>query len=461
MGAAAKLVSINPSNGQVLGEVESSTTDQLVAAVTAARKAFPAWRALGAEGRVKILQKLFNDFNAHKDELLQLMAKEMGWPIAHAARTFDAPQDRLKWNIENAARLLAPETTMETDKQLHQVHYEPWGVYAVIAPWNSPLSNFSLTALQPLVAGNTVVYKASEEVPLFGKALNESFKRAGVPDGVFGQVFGGPDIGEALMHSDIDHIHFTGSTAVGKKLYQIAAERFLPITLELGGSDAGLVFEDADIDRMIGPIFWEKFLNTGQICSSLKRLFVHESRYEELITKLKAFIATQKIGDPLDKSTAMGPLVSEKQKKLLADQLQDAIGQGAKVLLDERDKLPKQGCYFEPVLLGGVTKQMRAGCEELFGPVLPIATFKTDDEAVRMANDTQYGLSAYIYTQDKGRAKRVASQLQAGSISHNGVGYFQSPNPFGGYKHSGMGRSNGQVGLRTCCQVKTVSTEKI
>lgn len=263
------------------------------------------------------------------------------------------------------------------------------------------------------------------------------------------------------MRSDIDHIHFTGSTVVGKKLYRIAAERFLPITLELGGSDAGLVFEDADIDRMIAPIFWAKFINSGQICSSLKRLFVHESRAEELIAKLKAFIEKQKVGDPMDTRTALGPLVSEKQKKLLAAQLEDALGKGAKILFDDKNAIPAQGCYFEPVLLSGVTKNMRAGCEELFGPVLPIATFKTEEEAVRMANDSEYGLSAYIYTQDAARAARVASQLEAGSISHNGVSYFQSPNPFGGYKNSGMGRSNGKIGLRTCCQVKTVSTEKV
>jgi succinate-semialdehyde dehydrogenase/glutarate-semialdehyde dehydrogenase len=461
MCADSVLKSINPATNEVLGEVPVSTPEQIIAAVAAARKAFPAWRALGAEGRVKILQKLYDDFAVHRNELLQLMAREMGWPISHAARTFDTPQERLRWNIENAAKTLAHETTFEDAKQLHQIHYEPFGVYAVIAPWNSPLSNFSLTALQPLVAGNTVVYKASEEVPLFGQALNAAFKRAGVPDGVFGQVFGDGTVGEALVPADIDHVHFTGSTAVGKKLYQIAAEKFIPITLELGGSDAGLVFEDADIDRMIGPIFWAKFVNSGQICSSLKRLFVHQSRYDELVTKLQAFVKKQKVGDPLDQGTGMGPLVSEKQKKLLRAQLQDALGKGAKVLLDAKDKIPSQGCYFEPVLLSGVTKNMRAGCEELFGPILPIATFANEDEAIRLANDTIYGLSAYIYTQDKARAARVAAQLQAGSISHNGVSYFRPENPFGGYKQSGLGRSNGKRGLHTCCQVKMVSTEKL
>ncbi len=458
MGAA--LHSINPATGEVLGEVPVTAPDQIHAAIQAARKAQPAWAALGVKGRVAALQKVRTEMAARREELALLVTNEMGRPISGSLQSIDGPLRFFQWNLDHAEAVLAPETTFEDEKQLHQIYYEPYGVFAVIAPWNFPLSNFVMTALQPLIAGNTVVYKCSEEVPLFGKKIDEIFARSGMPDGVFSQIYGAGDVGETLVRGQLDHIHFTGSTAVGKKLYQIAAEKFIPITLELGGSDAGIVFEDADLDRLTETIFWAKFVNAGQRCCSLKRLFVHQSRYEELVAKLTAFIRQQKIGEPLQKDTVFGPLVSEKQRKLIAEQVADAKAKGAKILLDEADKLPGTGAYFEPVLLSGVTPDMRAGCEELFGPVLPVAVFMDEAEAIHLANDTPYGLSAFVYTEDRARYRRVAAQLKAGSIAHNKIDYWQPYNPFGGYKNSGLGRSGGKAGLQSCCQIKVVSMEK-
>jgi succinate-semialdehyde dehydrogenase/glutarate-semialdehyde dehydrogenase len=454
------LQSINPATNEILGEVTASTIEDVASAIAAARKAQPAWRALGVDGRVKALQHLYDDFAKHQEDLAALAAREMGSPIEANRKVMTSRLAIFKWNLENAAKILAPETTFEDAKQLHQVHFEPYGVYGIITPWNVPFSNFIRTTLQPLIAGNTVVYKTSEETPLFGKALDEAFKRARIPEGVFGQVYGKGDIGEALVRGAVDHVHFTGSTAIGKKLYQIAAEKFIHITLELGGSDAGIIFEDADIDKIIEPIFKARFNNSGQICSALKRLFVHQSRYDELVAKLKAFAEQQKVGDPMQKDTIMGPLVSEKQKQLIMAQVEDAKAKGATVLLDNKNQIPAQGAYFEPVLLTGVNENMRAGTEELFGPVLPIKTFETEAEAIRMANDTIYGLSSYIYTENAERFQRVASQLEAGTVNHNTVESNATTNPFGGYKQSGLGRSGGRVGLQSCCQVKSVSMEK-
>ena len=455
-----KLVSINPANDQVLGEVDISTPEQIKAEVASAKAAQKAWKNLGVRGRVAVLKRLHDDLLAHREPLAKLVTEEMGRPIEGSLKSIDGPLKAFLWNLENAAQSLAPETTFEDTKQLHQIFYEPFGVFAVIAPWNFPLSNFVMTALQPLLAGNTVVYKLSEEVPLFGRALNEAFQRAAVPRGVFNQVFGPGAVGEALVRSDVDHIHFTGSTAVGKKLYQIAAERFIPVTLELGGADAGIVFEDADLDHMIEPIFWAKFINAGQRCCSLKRLFVHKNRYTELVTKLSAFIEKQKIGNPEDRDTVIGPLVSEKQRQLIAAQVDDALIKGATCLLGGDIKSHQKGAYFKPTLLTGLTPLMRASTEELFGPVLPITTFIDEDEVIREANDTVYGLSAFVYTEDRARYQRVAAQLEAGSIAHNRIDYFQPFNPFGGYKNSGLGRSGGRAGLQSCCQIKVVSMEK-
>ncbi len=455
-----KIESRNPANFEVLGDVIASSAQDIKHANSKARAAQPAWQALGVAGRVKELQKLYDYFVQERKQLAELETKEMGHPIQGTLSSFDWALKQFKWNLDNAEASLAPETTFENAKELHQVHYEAYGVAGVITPWNFPMSNFVMGALQLLIAGNTVVYKISEEVPLFGRALDEAWHNAALPEGVFNQVYGAGEVGEMLARSDINVLHFTGSSATGKKLYVIAAEKFIPVILELGGSDAGIVFEDADIDKMIEPIFWAKFVNAGQICCGLKRLFVHESRFDELVEKLTKFVTEKKVGDPEDKGTTIGPLVSEKQQKLLVSQVEDAKEKGAKILTGGRVPSALNGAYYEPTLLTGITKTMRAYYEELFGPVLPITAFHNEEEAIKLANDTPYGLSAYVYTKDHKRFARVAEKLEAGSISHNGVDYSHPANPFGGYKGSGLGKTGGKIGLRQACRIKAVSTKK-
>jgi acyl-CoA reductase-like NAD-dependent aldehyde dehydrogenase len=457
---SSKIDSTNPATFEVLGHVEVSSPSDLKNAIAAARAVQPAWQALGVAGRVKELQKLYDYLDKKREDFAQLETKEMGKPISGSRGSIDWALRQFRWNLKNAVQCLAPETSFEDEKQVHQIHYEPYGVAGVITPWNFPLSNFVMGALQPLIAGNTVVYKLSEEVPLFGQAIDQAWKESQMPKGVFNQVYGAGDVGETLARGDIDFLHFTGSSAIGKKLYMIAAEKFIPVTLELGGSDAGIVFEDADVDRMIEPIFWAKFINAGQICCGLKRLFVHKSRYQDLVTKLSKFISEQKCGDPNDEATVIGPLVSETQRKRLVSQVEDAKAKGVEVLLGGKAPAGAKGAYFEPTLLANVTEDMRAYSEELFGPVLPIAPFENEEEAVRLANDTPYGLSAYVYTKDQERFKRVAGKLEAGSISHNGVDYSLPANPFGGYKGSGIGKTCGKIGLQHACRVKVVAQEK-
>jgi succinate-semialdehyde dehydrogenase / glutarate-semialdehyde dehydrogenase len=457
---AKKIDSINPANFEILGDIVTSTPEDINEATVAAMVAQPAWQALGVVRRVKELQKLYAHFSQKRELYAQLETKEMGRPIQGSRSSIDWALNQFRWNLEHAAAWLAPETSFEDERQVHQVHFEPYGVAGVITPWNFPLSNFVMGALQLLIAGNTVVYKLSEEVPLFGKALDEAWQAAGLPRGVFNQVYGAGDVGELLAHSDINVLHFTGSSSVGKKLYVIAAEKFIPITLELGGSDAGIVFEDADIDRMIEPIFWAKFINAGQICCGLKRLFVQESRFEELVQKLSDFVVQKKVGNPNDESTTIGPLVSEKQRELLISQVKDAREKGATVIIGGKTLGSSKGAFFEPTLLTGVKPEMRAYHEELFGPVLPVAPFHSEEEAIQLANDTPFGLSAYVYTKDRRRFERVAHKLEAGSISHNGVDYSHPANPFGGYKSSGLGKTCGKIGMRQACRIKVLSIEK-
>jgi acyl-CoA reductase-like NAD-dependent aldehyde dehydrogenase len=457
---SSKISSINPATFESLGDVAVSSPPEIKMAVERARLVQPSWQKLGTAGRVKELQKLYDYLAKHREQYAQLETKEMGKPIRGSRSSIDWALRQLRWNLDNAVQCLAPEISYEDDKEIHQIHYEPYGVAGVITPWNFPLSNFVMGALQPLLAGNTVVYKLSEEVPLFGQALDKAWHEAQMPRNVFNQVYGAGDVGELLARSDIDFLHFTGSSAVGKKLYVIAAERFIPVTLELGGSDAGIVFEDADVDGMIEPIFWAKFINAGQICCGLKRLFVHKTRYEEVVSKLAKFVSNQKFGNPSEEDTAIGPLVSETQKKRLIGQLEDAKDKGVKVILGGNVNSGSKGAYVEPTLLADVNKDMRAYYEELFGPVLPIASFDSEGEAIQLANDTPYGLSAYVYTNDRERFKRVAGQLEAGSISHNGVDYSLPFNPFGGYKGSGIGKTCGKIGLQHACRVKVIAQQK-
>jgi acyl-CoA reductase-like NAD-dependent aldehyde dehydrogenase len=460
MSSASPILSINPATFEVVSETPVSTPEHIEGSVAAAHKAQPAWQALGVEGRVSALGRLHAELSNRREELAALVTKEMGRPISGSLQSIDAPLRAFLWNLDNAGAALSPETTFEDSKALHQIYYEPFGVFGVISPWNFPLSNFIMTALQPLLAGNTVIYKISEIVPLFGKALEDAVHRADLPAGVFLQIYGAGDVGEALARADIDHLHLTGSTAIGKKLYKIAAEKFIPITLELGGSDAGIVFEDAELDRLIEPIFWSRFINNGQRCCCLKRLYVHESRFSELVEKLITYVSKQKLGDPTEPSTVFGPMASAKQRDLIVAQVNDAASKGAKILLNGEAHIPSKGAYYGPTLLTGLSDDMRIWSEEVFGPVLPITSFATEDEAVALANDSEFGLTAFVYTQDIERYKRVAARLEAGSIAHNSTDYFQPFNPFGGYKNSGLGSTGGRAGLRSCCRMKVVTLEK-
>ena len=262
-----KLTSYNPANLNVLGEVNVSNKQDVLQAIEKAHAAKKQWKEIGVAKRAEHLKSLHAYLSENLEKFAMLETQEMGRPIDGSLGVVEWALSRMEWNLDNAPSILAPEINHEDDENIHEVHYEPYGVAGVITPWNFPMSNFVMGAVQPLLAGNTVVYKSSEEVPMCGQALEEAFKQSDVPEGVFNVVYGAGETGEALSHGDIDMIHFTGSSAVGKKLYKIAAEKFIPATLELGGSDAGIVFEDAILsDEILESIFWAKFVNCGQIC---------------------------------------------------------------------------------------------------------------------------------------------------------------------------------------------------
>ncbi len=275
--------SLNPAkNFEVVGTVPMSTPEEVHAKVMAARKAFPAWKILGVKGRLVYLTKLRDQFVTNKQKLAELMTAEMGMPITQTSFTVDRAVMYMNWSLENAERVLTPEVTFEDANEIHEIVFEPHGVAACISPWNFPASNFVWACFQALCTGNTVVFKNSEDVQLFAVEIEKMAKAAGFPDGVFNVIYGDGKVAQAMIADDINIISFTGSTKVGELLYKQAAEKFIPLVLELGGSDPGLIFADADMEKVIPAIYAGRFTNCGQVCQSMKRVVVHESRFDEL-----------------------------------------------------------------------------------------------------------------------------------------------------------------------------------
>ncbi|MEK7517363.1 MAG: aldehyde dehydrogenase family protein [Patescibacteria group bacterium] len=453
-----KLVSTNPGkNYKKLGEVNISTKDDIRNKVKKANLAKREWKDLGVDERVRFIRRVVDKLKENKEELALLATQEMGIPISQSRNDVDDAIRYFIWYLDNAKKYLSPEIVYQDDKITHKVFYEPLGVAAVIIPWNFPLSNFVWGCGQNLISGNTVVLKHSEECPLFGKRLEELIESCGLPDGVFSEVYGDGKIGDYLVHQDIGLISFTGSTKVGKHLYKVAGEKFIKIVSEMGGSAPGIIFEDADLEKALETTYYNRFSNCGQACDALKRLIVHESKFAQVAQELKELLSSKKIGDSEKESTDIGPLVAKRQLELLELQVKDAIDKGAKILIGGRRPKNLHGAYYEPTILTNVNRKMRVWQEEVFGPVLPIVSFKTEEEAISLANDTKYGLGAYIFTEDKEKALCVASQIDAGMVGINNASYLQPCSPFGGYKDSGIGREHGKFGFNELTQVKVVA----
>jgi succinate-semialdehyde dehydrogenase / glutarate-semialdehyde dehydrogenase len=455
------LVSTNPSrNYEILGEVAVTTPGEVSAAVTKARTTQPGWEALGVKGRVAILERLVRVFKNRKVAFSLMTCREMGRPIVGAEATMDLGLSYWDWYLAHGEECLKPYETYHDGKEIAEVFYEPAGVAAVIVPWNFPFSNFTWGVGQNLVAGNTVVFKMSEEVPLFGKLLDSSFIEAGVPEGVFNQLYGAGDVGAVLLEQDVDLMCFTGSTATGRRVYQAATDKMIPALLEMGGSDPGIVFADADVPRIIEKIYEARFRNSGQICNALKRLIVHESRSEEVVSALVAILKSKRVGDPEDRKTDIGPLCAKRQLELLESQVEDARAKGATIVAGGKEPDGLKGAYYEPTILTDVTRDMRTWREEVFGPVLPIVTFNTTDEAISLAKDTPYGLGSYIFTEDKEFAVKIARELRVGMVQINKSTANRACNPFGGRGLSGLGMENGIFGFHDVCRRKLIVRER-
>jgi len=456
-----KLISTNPArNYEVIGEVAISSDKEIKERVALANKAKLQWKELGIQKRIELLKPLYEEFQKRAEEFSSLITKEMGKPIKQSRSEVENAVEEIKWFLDGGAKALEDEITHEDDKSMHRIVYEPHGTVAVVTPWNFPLAMFIWGAFPNLVAGNTVVFKISEECPLTGKLIEEIMNSGSLPAGVFSEVYGAGDVGQKLAESNVDLIWFTGSSKVGKQLYKIAADKFIKAILEMGGSSPGILFEDVNVSEVVPEIYTERFSNCGQVCDAVKRLIVHESIYAEVVEKLKDEVMGKVVGDSSSEQTDIGSLAAKRQLDLLQEQVKDARGKGAQVVTGGQVPENLAGAFYQPTILTGITKDMRVWTEEVFGPVLPVVTFKTEAEAVKLANDTRYGLGSRVYSEDRERAQRVASRIDAGTVEINHASRWLSCNPFGGYKESGMGREHGAVGFREVCQIKVISMEK-
>lgn len=458
-----KLKLINPHDQSVVDELKVSTQQDVKKAVARAKKAFTSWRMLSVNERAKYIKKFRDKVTKNQNKIAKLTALEMGKPIQQAKDDVTFELEFLDYYIKNASKFLADETVYKKGNEHFRVTHEPYGVCACIAPWNFPLSMANSGVIPALLAGNTIILKPSEYTSLSQRMVVELLNESGLPEGVANLLVGGGEVGKYLIDEDIDLAWFTGSTKVGQEIYEKCGKKFIKALLEMGGSSPGIIFADADLDVAMDNLYWARFLNCGQVCTAIKRLFVEKPVYDKVVKLFVDKLKTVKVGNPINKDTDIGPLVSKKQLKLLKAQVKDAVSKGARVEIggkQPKDKNLAKGNYFEPTVLTNVKPNMKVLTEEVFGPVLPIVPFKTETEAIKLANNTEYGLSAEVYTTDLEKGERVAKQIDAGTVAINTDNFFKPECPFGGYKKSGMGREYGEIGMKEFTQVKLVAVVK-
>ena len=458
-----KLKLINPHDQSVVGELKISTKQDVKKAVTKAKKALPSWRMLSVDERAQFIKKFRDKVAKNQDKIAKLTSLEMGKPIQQAKDDVVFELEFIDYYVENASKFLADETVYRKGNEHFRATHEPYGVCACIAPWNFPLSMANSGVIPALLAGNTIILKPSEYTSLSQRMVVDLLNESGLPEGVANLLIGGGEVGKYLIDEDIDLAWFTGSTKVGQEIYEKCGKKFIKALLEMGGSSPGIIFADADLELTMDNLYWARFLNCGQVCTAIKRLFVEKPVYDKVVKLFVDKLKTVKVGNPINKDTDIGPLVSQKQLELLKTQVKDAVSKGAKVEIGGKqpdNKSLAKGNYFEPTVLTTVKPNMRVLTEEVFGPVLPIVPFKTEEEAIRLANNTEYGLSAEVYTTDLEKGERVAKQIHAGTVAINTDNFFKPECPFGGYKKSGMGREYGEVGMKEFAQVKLVAVVK-
>ena len=446
----------NPANGDLLAKVPDMGATETTRAIAAAEAALPAWRQRTAQDRATLLRRWFDLIHTHREDLARLMTLEQGKPLAEARGEVAYGASFIEWFAEEGKRVAGEVIPAPSPDKRLVVIRQGIGVVAAITPWNFPIAMITRKVAPALAAGCTIVVKPAEATPLCALALAELADRAGIPPGVLNVVTTARPalVGQVLTSSPtVRKLSFTGSTAVGKQLMAQCANTVKRLSLELGGNAPFIVFDDADLDAAVRGALASKYRNAGQTCVCANRLLVHDKVYDAFTAKLVSAVAALKVGHGLAPDTQLGPLINAAAVDKVDALVQDAIRLGAQVALGgTRHALG--GHFYAPTVLTHVTPQMRLAQEEIFGPVAPIFRFHTDEEAVRLANDTRSGLAAYFYARDIGRVWRVAEQLEYGMVGINEGLISNEMAPFGGVKESGIGREGSRHGIDEYLQLK-------
>ncbi|QGZ93300.1 NAD-dependent succinate-semialdehyde dehydrogenase [Terricaulis silvestris] len=452
---------LNPANQEVIARVPDLGARETEEAIAAAHAAFPAWAAKPAKERVQILRAWFDLMMADIDRLARLISLEGGKPVAEAKGEAAYGASFMEWFGEEAKRAYGRTIPTTTATRRYVTIKQPIGVCAAITPWNFPMAMITRKAAPAIAAGNTIVLKPPSQTPLTALALAELAEKAGVPKGVFNVVTTHDhtaEIGKAMCESPlVRKFSFTGSTEVGKKLGAACVGSTVKrLSLELGGNAPLLVFADADLDLAVKGTVMSKFRNAGQTCVCANRILVEDSIYDAFSKKLTEAVAKLKVGPGDEAGVEIGPLIDAKAIEKVERMVAEALASGATALTGG-NKHAAGAQFYTPTVLANVTKEMRVNREEIFGPVAPLIRFKTEDEAVDIANATEFGLAAYFFTKDVNRAWRVAERIDAGMVSINDGIFSNEVIPFGGVKESGLGREGGVEGLEEYLETKFVN----
>ena len=438
----------DPSNGESLGEVPRMGAAETRRAIEAANAAWPAWRATTAKERAAIMRRWYDLMMEHADDLALILTTEQGKPLAEAKGEIGYAASFIEWFAEEGKRVAGDTlATPAADKRI-VVTKEPIGVCAAITPWNFPAAMITRKVGPALAAGCPIVVKPAEATPFTALALAVLAERAGVPKGVLSIVTGDPKAigGEMTSNPIVRKLSFTGSTAIGRLLMAQSAPTVKKVTLELGGNAPFIVFEDADLDAAVQGAIASKYRNSGQTCVCTNRFYVHERVYDAFARKMADAVAGLKVGRVTESGVALGPLINEAAVRKVESHIGDALAKGASVAAGGKRHALGHG-FFEPTVLTGVTPDMLIAKEETFGPLAPLFRFSTDEEVVRLANDTEFGLAAYFYSRDIGRVWRVAEALEYGMVGINTGLISNEVAPFGGVKQSGLGREGSHYGI--------------
>jgi acyl-CoA reductase-like NAD-dependent aldehyde dehydrogenase len=467
-GAKSKagLESLNPATGELVGTVETLTPAKVQGVVDDVAEVQPFWAALSLADRARYMRRAGDVLLEDLDEIAELLTSEQGKPRVESYTMELLPTiDSLKWIADNGPEILADEKLsmpLFLKSKSAKLTFEPIGVVGVIAPWNYPWSiPFGEVAIA-LMAGNGVVLKPASLTPLIGERIRQTFEKAGLPEGLVRTVHGGGRIGDALVKSTAGKIFFTGSVEVGRKVGVECAKRMKGSVLELGGKDPQIVCPDADLANAISGAVWGGFANAGQTCSGIERVYVHRDVADAFVQGVVRETERLTVGDPRGWTTEIGPMVSDDQAKIVTELVDDAVESGATKLTGGPTEVEgMKGSFIAPVVLTGVTHEMRIMKEEIFGPVLPIVTVDSEEEAIELANDSEFGLGASIWTKDRAKGERMAHQIESGMVWINDHSFSHGACvcAWGGVKDSGLGRSHSKFGFYECVNIKQLAWE--